>query len=207
MGTGISSTHRAARHLSCAISCGFTPKNLSCITLLACRRTNFSKEWSSFHCAPRNIFELKWIKQRCARTSAAGRLKCLRAVEDDVDTVSLPKTWFIWIRSLGRIIASSSSIACHPAFGLTLFEFLGSASTYSCARRILTSWLTPTAAPAPHAAAIKPYCRGSTKNLRLEKPRIECEWRDRCNRYPSITRVTVINQHIAIGRGGDGYDD
>jgi hypothetical protein len=45
------------------------------------------------------------------------------------------------------------------------------------------------------------------KKLRLEKPRIECEWRDRCNRYPSITRVTVINQHIAIGRGGDRYDD
>ena len=45
------------------------------------------------------------------------------------------------------------------------------------------------------------------KKLRLEKPRIECEWRDRCNRYPSTTRVTVINQHIAIGRGGDGYDD
>ena len=57
------------------------------------------------------------------------------------------------------------------------------------------------------AAARKPYCRGSKKNLRLEKPRIECEWRDRCDRYPSTARVTVINQHIAIGRGGDGYDD
>ena len=81
------------------------------------------------------------MKQRCARTSAAGRLKCLRAVEDDVDTVSLPKTWFIWIRSLGRIIASSSSIACHPAS--VDFEFLGSASTYACARRLLTSMAHP----------------------------------------------------------------
>ena len=51
----------------------------------------------------------------------------------------------------------------------------------------------------------KPYC--STENLRLEKSRIECEWRDRCNRYPITARVTVINQHIAVRRTGDGHDD
>src|SRR5713101_5872532 len=45
------------------------------------------------------------------------------------------------------------------------------------------------------------------KILCLEKPWIECEWRDRCNRYLSTIRVTVINQHIAIGRACDRYDD
>jgi hypothetical protein len=45
------------------------------------------------------------------------------------------------------------------------------------------------------------------KNLRLEKPRIKCEWRQRYNRYPITARVTVVNQHIAIGRAGDGYDN
>jgi hypothetical protein len=38
------------------------------------------------------------------------------------------------------------------------------------------------------------------KNLWLGKPRIKCKWRDRCNRYSITARVTVINQHIAIGR-------
>src|SRR5215471_13393627 len=51
-----------------------------------------------------------------------------------------------------------------------------------------------------------PYCCGS-KKLRLEKPRIKREWRDRCNCYPITARVTVINQHIAIGRAGDRHDD
>src|SRR5450759_1675073 len=56
-------------------------------------------------------------------------------------------------------------------------------------------------------AVFAPYCRGSAKNLRLEKPRIKCEWRDRCNRYSITARVTMINQHIAIGRTGDRHDD
>ena len=45
------------------------------------------------------------------------------------------------------------------------------------------------------------------QKLRLEKPRIKREWRDRCNRYPITARVTVINQHIAIGRAGDRHDN
>ena len=46
-----------------------------------------------------------------------------------------------------------------------------------------------------------------SKRLRLEKPRIECEWRNRRNRYPSATRVPVIDQNIAVGRAGDWHDD
>ena len=43
--------------------------------------------------------------------------------------------------------------------------------------------------------------------LWLEKPRIECEWRDRCNCYSIAARVAVINQYIAIGRVGNRHDD
>jgi hypothetical protein len=45
------------------------------------------------------------------------------------------------------------------------------------------------------------------RQLWLEKPRIECEWRGCCNRYPITARVAVINQHVAIGRVGDRHDD
>ena len=50
------------------------------------------------------------------------------------------------------------------------------------------------------------YRRALNNRLSLEKPQIECEWRDGRNRYPSATRVPVIDQHIAIGRTGDGHD-
>ncbi len=45
------------------------------------------------------------------------------------------------------------------------------------------------------------------KNLRMEKPWIECEWRDRGNRYPINTLVPMINQHVAIGCADDGHDN
>jgi hypothetical protein len=35
------------------------------------------------------------------------------------------------------------------------------------------------------AAAENPTAVAQQKIYKLEKPRIECEWRDRCNRYPS----------------------
>ena len=41
----------------------------------------------------------------------------------------------------------------------------------------------------------------------LEEPWIEIEWRYRCNRYPSDSRMSVIDQHISIGRTGDRHDD
>ena len=45
------------------------------------------------------------------------------------------------------------------------------------------------------------------KNLRMEKPWIECEWRDRGNRYPINALVPMINQRVAIGRADDGHDN
>jgi hypothetical protein len=56
-----------------------------------------------------------------------------------------------------------------------------------------------------HARPLSPpsYRRG----LRLEKPRIKCKWRDRCNRYPGAARVPMIDQHITIRRTGDRHDD